>query len=102
MWGFNAARNIDRLNDELDSWMPDDRDVSGMLIKHGRITGLDQIKYERTLEIVPSITIAETGSRKTTVPLSIARRNGSIRFSIRRACKTAADLLMIRLKPIEP
>ncbi|HEX8638026.1 MAG TPA: DUF5916 domain-containing protein, partial [Pyrinomonadaceae bacterium] len=76
MWGFNVARNIDRLNDEFDSWMPDDRDVSGMLIKHGRITGLDEIKYERTLEIVPSITIAETGSRKTTVPLSIARRNG--------------------------
>jgi hypothetical protein len=76
MWGFNVWRNIDRLNDEVDSWMPDDRNVSGTLIKHGRITGLDQIKYERTLEIAPSVTIAETGSRKRTIPLSIARRNG--------------------------
>ncbi len=67
-WGFNVARNIDRLNDEFNQWLPDDRNVSGMLIKHGRITGLDEIKYERTLEIVPSITISETGSRKTTVP----------------------------------
>ena len=33
MWGFNVARNIDRLNDEFDAWMPDDRDVSGFLIK---------------------------------------------------------------------
>ena len=75
MWGFNAARNIDRLNDEFDAWMPDDRDVSGFLIKSGKITGIDEIKYERTLEIVPSITVSETGSRKRTIPLSVIRRN---------------------------
>lgn len=63
LWGFNAARNIDRFNDEFTQWMPDDRNVSGFLIKHGKITGLDEIKYEPTLEVVPSITISETGSR---------------------------------------
>ncbi len=62
-WGFNVARNIDRFNDEFDSWMPDDRNVSGFLIKHGRITGFDQIKVERTLEVIPSITLSETGTR---------------------------------------
>jgi len=62
-WGFNAARNIDRLNDEMNYWLPDDRNVSGFLIKHGKITGLDEIKYERTLEIVPSVTLRETGRR---------------------------------------
>jgi hypothetical protein len=62
-WGFNVARNIDRFNDEFDLWYPDDRDVSGFLIKFGKITGLDDIKYERTLEIVPSITLRETGER---------------------------------------
>lgn len=62
-WGFNAARNIDRFNDEFDQWLPDDRDVSGFLVKHGRITGLDEIKYERTLELIPSMTISETGER---------------------------------------
>lgn len=62
-WGFNAARNIDRFNDELDQWYPDDRNISGFLIKFGKITGLDGIKYERTLEVVPSITVSETGSR---------------------------------------
>jgi hypothetical protein len=75
MWGFNAARNIERLNDEFDSWMPDDRNISGFLIKHGRITGLNEIKAERTLEIVPSITLSETGSRKRTIPLSVAAGN---------------------------
>ncbi len=63
LWGFNAARNIDRFNDEFDQWMPDDRNVSGFLVKHGKISGLDEIKYERTLEVVPSITISETGQR---------------------------------------
>ncbi len=62
-WGFNAARNIDRFNDEFDQWMPDDRNVSGFLIKHGKISGLDEIKFEKTLEVVPSITLSETGRR---------------------------------------
>lgn len=75
MWGFNAARNIDRLNDEFDQWLPDDRNVSGFLIKHGKIRGIDEIKYERTLEIVPSITVSETGSRKRTIPLSVLGPN---------------------------
>lgn len=69
-WGFNVARNIERLNDEFDQWMPDDRDVTGFLIKHGRITGLDEIKTERTLEIVPSVSVSETGRRKSTIPPS--------------------------------
>ena len=62
-WGFNAARNIDRLNDEFDSWMPNNRNISGNLIQHGRITGLTGIKAEKTLEIIPSVTVSETGSR---------------------------------------
>ena len=76
LWGFNMARNIDRFNDEFDQWMPDDRNVSGFLIKHGKITGLDGIKWERTLEIAPSITLSETGRRKRTVPISTARNDG--------------------------
>ncbi len=68
LWGFNLARNIDRFNDEFDQWLPDDRDVSGFLIKHGKITGLDDVKYERTLEVVPSVTMSQTGSRVRTIP----------------------------------
>ena len=63
LWGFNVARNIDRLNDEFDQWLPSDRNISGFLSQHGKISGLDDIKYERTLEVVPSVTLSETGSR---------------------------------------
>lgn len=73
MWGFNAARNIDRLNDEFDQWLPDDRNVSGFLIKHGKITGLDDVKYERTLELVPSVTLSQTGERVSARELSVGR-----------------------------
>lgn len=76
LWGFNAARNIDRFNDEFDQWLPDDRDISGFLVKHGKLSGLNEIKYERTLEIVPSITLAETGSRKRTLAISAVNNDG--------------------------
>lgn len=72
-WGFNAARNIDRFNDEFDQWLPEDRDVSGFLVQHGKVTGLDEIKYERTLEVVPSITISESGGRVPAVELAAGR-----------------------------
>lgn len=68
LWGFNIVRNIDRFNDELDSWMPDDRNVTGILIEEGKITGLDEIATERTLEIVPTLTLAQAGSRVRTIP----------------------------------
>lgn len=63
MWGFMAGRKIARLNNEVDLWLPVDRNVSGFLVEHGKITGLDEIKTERTLEVVPSVTLSETGRR---------------------------------------
>lgn len=67
-WGFNVARSISRFNNEMDSWMPDDRNISGVLIKHGKIGGLEDIKSESILEIVPSLTFSETGKKVRTIP----------------------------------
>ena len=67
-WGFNVARNIDRFNDEFDEWMPIDPNITGRLIQHGKIMGLNDIKFEKTLEVVPSVTISETGRRVRTIP----------------------------------
>ncbi|MCA1619180.1 MAG: carbohydrate binding family 9 domain-containing protein [Acidobacteria bacterium] len=60
-WGIHVWRNIDRNNDELVSWMPMARDASGTLNQAGRITGLEGISTERTLELNPSITFSENG-----------------------------------------
>ena len=78
-WGIHVSRNIDRFNDEFDSWMPQDPNISSWLAQEGKITGLENIKVERTLELVPSITLSETGRRRATFPTSSGRFvNGGI------------------------
>jgi len=71
LWGFHAWRNIDRFNDEIDSWMPISRDISSLLSQEGHLTGLEGISTERTLEIIPSLTLSETGKRASA--LSVAQ-----------------------------
>jgi hypothetical protein len=63
LWGFHVWRNIDRFNDEIDSWMPNSRDISSLLSQEGHLTGLEGISTERNLDIIPSITVSETGKR---------------------------------------
>lgn len=67
-WGLHVWRNIDRNNDEMDSWMPISREKSGMLNQAGRLTGLEDISTERTLELIPSLTLSETGRRVRSIP----------------------------------
>ena len=62
LWGFNAARSIAReWRIQFLGALP--RGVPGFLNKFGKITGLDDIKSERTLEIIPTFTVKETGTR---------------------------------------
>jgi hypothetical protein len=63
LWGFHVWRTIARLNNESDSWVPISRDVPGTLTKAAHLTGLEGISTERTLEIIPSLTLSETGKR---------------------------------------
>ncbi|MBA3241544.1 MAG: hypothetical protein H0T60_10010 [Acidobacteria bacterium] len=76
-WGIHAWRNIDRNSDELDSWMPKSRSDSGTLNQAGRITGLEGVSTERTLELIPSLTVSETGRLVRTDP---SRGRGIVDF----------------------
>jgi hypothetical protein len=77
LWGFHLWRNIDRFNDEIDSWMPISRDKSGTLNQAGHLTGLEGISTERTLELIPSVTLSETGKRvRTITPSTLALSPG--------------------------
>lgn len=67
LWGAHFFRRIKRFNNELDSWMPLDRDKSNNLAQAGHLSGLDGISTERTLELIPSLTLSETGKRKATL-----------------------------------
>src|SRR5205823_2864534 len=67
LWGAHFWRRIKRFNNELDMWMPISRDVSSWLAQEGHLAGLEGISTERTLELIPSLTLSETGKRKATL-----------------------------------
>jgi hypothetical protein len=67
LWGVHVWRNIDRNSDEIDSWMPMSRDKSGLLNQAGKITGLEGLATERTLELIPSVTVSQTSKRFRTL-----------------------------------
>ena len=62
-WRIHLSRSIKRFNDERSNWMPISRDNSSYLGQAGRITGFEGISTERTLEIIPSLTVSQTGNR---------------------------------------
>src|SRR5437588_3125385 len=76
LWGVHFYRRIKRINNEFDSWMPIDRADSGWMSQEGHISGLEGISTERTLELIPSLTVSETGKRKGT--LSPAQINSGL------------------------
>lgn len=67
LWGAHFWRRIKRFNNELDMWMPISRDNSSWLAQEGHLSGLEGISAERTLELIPSLTLSETGKRKATL-----------------------------------
>ena len=79
LWGVHAFRKITRLDNEDDSWMPISRDKSSLLGQQGYITGLDGISTERTLEIIPTLTMSETGRRIRMLSIAAVNANPALR-----------------------
>lgn len=65
-WGVHFWRRTKRLNNSLDMWIPMDRDKGSWLAQAGHITGLEGISTERTLELIPSLTVSQTSRRVRT------------------------------------
>ena len=63
LWGIHLFRRVRGNNNELQSWMPNDRSRSGSLSQAGHITGLEDISTTRQLEINPSFTLSQSGRR---------------------------------------
>lgn len=78
VWGIQVFRNIDRFNDEIDSWMPNDRDNASFLGQAGKITGLEGIITQRQLEITPSLTVSSKGNRLRTFPLAVLENDPAL------------------------
>jgi hypothetical protein len=61
LWGAHFFRRIQRFNRELSSWMPFSRSIDSNLSQAGHLAGLDGISTERTLELIPSLTLSQSG-----------------------------------------
>jgi len=77
-WGIHVQRSVKHVNDEQNSWMPLVRDKSGFLNQEGRLTGFEGLSTERTLELIPSITLSETGTRVSSIPNSVLNANPAL------------------------
>lgn len=71
LWGVHFQRSTKRFNNELSSWMPISRERSGTLNQAGHLMGFENLSKERTLEIIPSLTVSETGRRVRTIAPSV-------------------------------
>ncbi|HEX8148750.1 MAG TPA: DUF5916 domain-containing protein [Pyrinomonadaceae bacterium] len=71
LWGLHAIRVIQRFNNEQNSWMPISRDDSGFLSQGGHLSGIEQTWAGRSVEVIPTLTFAETGRRVRTVPPAV-------------------------------
>jgi hypothetical protein len=71
LWGAHFFRRIKRNNNELDSWMPFSRSIGSNLSQAGHLTGLEGISVERSLELIPSLTISENGRQVGAFPGSL-------------------------------
>jgi hypothetical protein len=72
-WGVQVFRRTEHRNREEDSWMPLSRSDASILGQSGHVTGLEDISTERALELIPSLTLSETGKRVRSVPPSVIR-----------------------------
>ena len=61
LWGAHFFRRIQRFNRELTSWMPFSRAIQGNMNQAGHLSGLDGILAERTVELIPSLTLSQDG-----------------------------------------
>ena len=76
LWGVHFWRRIKRFNNELDMWMPLSRDISSWLAQAGHLTGFEGLSAERTLELIPSLTLSETGKRKRPITAAQIAQGG--------------------------
>jgi Carbohydrate family 9 binding domain-like/Domain of unknown function (DUF5916) len=59
LWGAHFFRRIKRFENEMDSWMPFSRSIDSNLSQAGHLTGLEGISVERTIELIPSLTLSQ-------------------------------------------
>lgn len=79
LWGAHFFRRIKRFENELNSWMPFSRSNDSNLSQAGHLTGLEGISVERTIELIPSLTVAQNSRFvRSFTPLALSADPGRI------------------------
>ena len=79
LWGAHFFRRIKRFENELDSWMPFSRSIDSNMSQAGHLTGLEGISVERTIELIPSLTVSQNSRFvRTFEPMALAQDPGRI------------------------
>lgn len=79
LWGAHFFRRIKRFENELDSWMPFNRSIDSNLSQAGHLTGLEGISVERTIELIPSLTVSQNSRFvRTFQPMALSTDPGRI------------------------
>ncbi len=79
LWGAHFFRRIKRFENELDSWMPFSRSIDSNLSQAGHLTGLEGISVERTIELIPSLTVSQNSRFvRSLTPLALSTDPGRI------------------------
>jgi hypothetical protein len=84
IWGAHVLRLVSHL-DEMDTWAPlrrESRDFrtatfTRFLEQGGQIIGIENVGAARSLELIPTITLSETGNRTRAIPRAAALANPS-------------------------
>nr|MBA3320522.1 hypothetical protein [Pyrinomonadaceae bacterium] len=77
-WGVHLFRRVKHNNNELISWMPIARERSGLLNQAGHITGMENISTTRQLELIPSLTLSQSGTRVRSIPVADITRDPTL------------------------
>ena len=85
LWGLHVLRLIRHL-DEWDTWMPlrrESRDFNTATFirfveQAGHIGGIENVGRKRTLELIPTLTLSETGRRLRSVPRAQTSGNAGL------------------------
>lgn len=85
LWGAHFFRRIQRFNRELSSWMPFSRSIDSTMAQSGHLTGLEGILAERTIELIPSLTVSQSGRfvRSFAPPAAIADQGRMVNEALR-------------------
>ena len=79
LWGAHFFRRIKRFENELDSWMPFSRSIDSNMSQAGHLTGLEGISVERTIELIPSLTVSQNSRFvRSFTPVALAQDPGRL------------------------